>query len=96
MHVPHAPHVLHLEEAHRLDAALALVAFVCGVVGLTLVGLDAHRAGMAFGGVGVIAGMWGQMVSRTRSERFADVIGLIAAALAFAVGAALGGLSFDG
>ena len=92
----HAPTALHLEETHRLDAVLAVVAFACGIVGLALVGLDAHRAGMYVGIPGVVAGLWGQMVSRTRPERFLDVIGLVAAALAFAVGAALGGLSFNG
>lgn len=92
----HAPSVLHMEEAHGLDAALALVAFACGVVGLALVGLDMERAGMFLGIPGVVAGMWGQLVSRVRAERFLDVIGLVAAALAFALGAALGGLSFNG
>jgi hypothetical protein len=92
----HAPAVLHLDEVHGLDAVLALVAAVCGLTGLVLVGLEAHRAGMAFGAVGVVAGLWGQMVSRTRSERFADVVGLVASALAFALGAALGGLAFNG
>ncbi len=92
----HAPAALHLEETHRLDAALALIAGVCGVVGLVLNAFSAHRAGMWFGVVGVIAGLWGQMISRTRSERFFDVVGLVCAAVAFAVGAALGGLTFSG
>jgi hypothetical protein len=91
-----APTVLHLEEAHGLDALLAAGALLLGIVGLALVGLDAPRAGMALGAVGVLAGGWGQLISRTRSERFADVIGLVAAALAFAVGAAQGGLAFNG
>lgn len=92
----HAPTVLHIEQTHRLDLTLALAALSLGVLGLALVGLDAHKAGMSFGAAGVVAGMWGQLISRTRSERFADVIGLVAAALAFALGAALGGLSFNG
>jgi len=91
-----APTVLHLEEAHGLDVFLAATAMVLGVVGLVLVGLDAPRAGMALGAVGVIAGAWGQLISRARVERFADVIGLVAAALALALGAAQGDLSFNG
>lgn len=91
-----APRALHMEETHGLDATLALIAFGCGIVGLLMVGVDVHRAGMALGAVGVAAGLWGQLISRTRPERFLDVVGLVAAALAFALGAALGGLSFNG
>jgi hypothetical protein len=92
----HAPAVLHLEEAHGLDAALALLTFVMGAVGLALVAAGIDRAGMACGAVGVVSGMWGQLVSRTRSERFFDVVGLVAAAVAFALGAAFGDLTFSG
>ena len=92
----HAPAVLHLEQTHRLDLVLAVTALALGLVGLVLNGFTAHRAGMSFGAVGVVAGLWGQLISRTRSERFADIIGLVTAAVAFAVGAALGGLSFNG
>jgi len=92
----HAPAALHLEESHRLDLMLALTALSLGVVGLALVGFDLERPGMVLGAVGVVAGLWGQMISRTRAERFADVIGLVSAALAFALGAALGGLTFSG
>ena len=93
---PHAPAALHLEQTHGSDLLLALAAFALGIAGLLLVVLDAPRAGMWCGVVGVAAGLWGQMVSRTRSERFADVIGLVAAAVAFAIGAAQGGLTFSG
>ena len=96
MHAPHAPHALHLEETHRTDATLAIVTLSLGVLGLLLVALDAPRAGLVCGAIGVITGLWGQMVSRTRSERFFDVIGLVSAALALAVGAAHGGLTFSG
>lgn len=92
----HAPAVLHLEEAHSLDATLALTTFVLGAVGLALVALSVDRAGMVCGALGVVSGMWGQLVSRTRSERFFDVVGLVAAAVAFALGAAFGDLTFSG
>lgn len=92
----HAPTALHLEEAHGLDASLALSAFALGLVGLLLVAVDASIAGMWSGAIGVFAGLWGQLVSRTRSERFLDVIGLVAAAVAFGVGAAYGGITISG
>jgi hypothetical protein len=92
----HAPAALHLEDTHGLDVALALGTFVLGAVGLLLVAADASRAGMYCGIVGVLTGLWGQMVSRTRSERFLDVVGLVAAALAGVLGAAYGGLTFAG
>lgn len=92
----HAPTALHLEQTHGLDGLLAFVAFMSGTVGLLLIAVDAPRAGMYCGAVGVLAGLWGQLVSRTRAERFLDVIGLVAAALAFALGAAFGDLNFSG
>lgn len=92
----HAPAALHLEQTHPLDAVLAVGTFVLGMVGLVGVAAGAYRFGMYVGAVGVFAGLTGQMLSRTRSERFFDVVGLVAAAVAFAVGAALGGLAFTG
>ena len=90
----HAPAVLHLEETHPLDAVTAVLTAALAVVGL--ISVAAHRLGMYCGAVGVFSGLIGQMFSRTRSERFFDVVGLVACAVAFAVGAALGGLSFNG
>ena len=92
----HAPEALHLEETHPLDAVTAIATFVLAIVGVVSVAAGAHRLGMYCGAVGVLTGLAGQMFSRTRSERFLDVVGLVACALAFAVGAALGGLSFNG
>jgi hypothetical protein len=91
-----APTALHLTEVHPLDGALAVVTFLLGAVGLTLVtfgGQTADRTGLVLGAVGTLAGLWGQLVSRTRPERFVDVIGLVAAALALALGLAFGHLS---
>jgi hypothetical protein len=96
MHAPHAPEALHLEDTHAADGLAALVTGAAAVVAVVAVALGAHRLGMAFGAVGVLTGLAGQMVSRTRPERFLDVIGLVACGVAFAVGAALGGLSFNG
>ncbi len=92
----HAPAPLHLEDTHGVDALLAVVTFLAGVSGLLLVAADRPELGMLLGGVGVLGGLWGQMVSRTRAERFLDVVGLVAAAVAFGLGAAQSGLSFGG
>lgn len=92
----HAPAALHLEEAHSLDALLAIATFTLGAIGLVLVAAGVPLPGMWLGAVGVVAGLWGQMISRTTSERFLDVIGLVCAGLAFAIGAAQGDLSFSG
>ena len=97
MHTPHAPEALHLdalqlEEVRTADGLLALGTFSFGAIGLLLIGVDATAAGTWLGVFGVIAGLWGQLISRTRSERFLDVIGLVASALAFSLGALYGGL----
>jgi hypothetical protein len=98
MHAPAALHLeaLHLDEVHPMDAMLAVVTLALGVTGLLLVAVDANRAGAVAGAVGVLLGLWGQLVSRTRPERFLDVIGIGAAAVAFAVGMAYGGINFSG
>jgi hypothetical protein len=92
----HAPQALHLEETHPLDGVLAVVTTVLAIVGLVALAADGHRLAMGLGAAGVLTGLAGQMFSRTRPERFLDVVGLVACALAFALGAALGGLSFNG
>ena len=92
----HAPAALHLEDTHAMDAGLALVTFVLGAVGLLLIVADANVAGAVAGAAGVLSGLSGQLVSRTRPERFLDVIGLVASAVALAVGLAFGGISFNG
>ena len=92
----HAPAALHLEETHPMDGVLAVTALALGLAGLLLVAADQNIAGAVAGGIGVLAGLWGQLVSRTRPERFLDVIGLGAAAVAFGVGMAYAGINFSG
>jgi hypothetical protein len=87
---------LHMEETHPSDAISAVLTSVLAAVALICVAAGAHRVGMALGAVGVITGGIGQMISRTRPERFLDVVGLVGCAGAVGVGAALGGLSFNG
>jgi hypothetical protein len=92
----HAPAALHLEDTHVADAGLALVTIALGAVGLLLVAADQHIAGAVAGAVAVLTGLSGQLISRTRPERFLDVIGLVAGAVALATGLAFGGLTFAG
>jgi hypothetical protein len=92
----HAPAALHLEDTHAVDGALALLTLALGAAGLLLVVVDKNIAGAAAGAVGVVTGLWGQLISRTRPERFLDVIGLGGAAVAFALGLAYGDINFSG
>lgn len=75
-----------------LDHTLATATIVLGVVGLLLIALGATVAGTWCGVVGMVCALWGQMVSTTRTERWVDMIGLLVAFLAVAIGAAEGGL----
>jgi hypothetical protein len=84
----------HAETTHRTldtDHALALGTFVLGAVALVLLGVS-HAAAAWAGLVAVFVGGWSQMISRTRPERFENVIGLTMGAVALAVGLARGGL----
>ena len=96
MHAPHAPQALHLEETHPLDAITAVATGIRAVVGLVGLAVEAHMVAIVCGAVGVLSGMTGQMFSRTRSERFLDVVGLVTCAVVAALGAAFGGLHFNG
>ena len=92
----HAPTALHLEETHPLDAITAVLTPLLAVIGLIGLAFDADRLALYCGAVGVLSGLVGQMFSRTRAERFLDIVGLVSCAVIFAVGAAQGGLSFNG
>lgn len=92
----HAPAALHLEDTHAMDGGLALVTFALGAAGLLLLLADADIAGAVVGAVGVLTGLAGQLISRTRPERYLDVIGIGGSAVALAVGLAFGGISFAG
>ena len=83
------------QTAHRTldtDHALALATFVLGAAALVLLGVN-YVAAAWVGLVGVFTGGWSQLISRTRPERFENIIGITAAAVALAVGLARGGLT---
>lgn len=69
-----------------LDHALATAAVALGAVGLLLAVLDVPLGAIGLGVVGMAVGLWGQMMSTTRGERFVDMAGLLVSFLALAVG----------
>lgn len=103
MHALALPHLTrpHLTRPHLVvpvvprdaDHLLAMTTFVLGSLGLVLLAASAPPVlGAWCGVVGLVTGLWGQLVSRTRNERFFDVTGAGMAAVALMVGASLGGL----
>jgi hypothetical protein len=73
------------------DHALAAATLTLGAAALILLAVS-HEAAAWTGLVVVFLGLWSQLVSRTRPERFENVIGAGAGAIALAVGLAQGGL----
>jgi heme O synthase-like polyprenyltransferase len=73
------------------DHALAAATITMGAAALLLL-LVSHEAAAWTGLVVVFVGLWSQLVSRTRPERFENVIGATAGAIALAVGLSQGGL----
>lgn len=69
-----------------LDHALATAAVAVGVIGLLLAALSLPVPAIALGAIGMAVGLWGQMMSTTRAERFVDLTGLLVSFLALAVG----------
>jgi len=83
------------QTAHRTldtDHVLALVTFVLGAAALVLLAVN-YTAAAWVGLAGVFTGGWSQLVSRTRPERFENVIGITMAAVALAIGLARAGLA---
>ena len=73
------------------DHALAAATVTLGALALLLLAVS-HEAAAWTGLLVVFLGGWSQLVSRTRPERFENVIGATAGALALAIGLAQGGL----
>ena len=73
------------------DHALAAATITLGAAALLLLAVS-HEAAAWTGLVVVFIGLWSQLVSRTRPERFENVIGATAGAMALAIGLSQGGL----
>jgi hypothetical protein len=82
--------VLH---ARRVDSdhAFAYATLLLGAVAVVLLAVS-HQAAAWAGLLTVFLGGWSQLVSRTRPERFENIAGITAGALALAIGLAQGGL----
>jgi heme O synthase-like polyprenyltransferase len=79
--------------SHHIDTdhTLAFATITLGAAALILLAVS-HEAAAWVGLLVVFLGGWSQLVSRTRPERFENVIGATAGALALAIGLAQGGL----
>lgn len=73
------------------DHALAIATLVIGAASLVLLSVS-HVAAAWVGLLGVVVGGWSQLISRTRPERFENIVGLGMAAVGLAVALARGGL----
>jgi heme O synthase-like polyprenyltransferase len=78
---------IHVDTDHALAAATVTL----GAAALVLLAVS-HTAAAWTGLVVVFVGLWSQLVSRTRPERFENVIGATAGAMALAIGLSQGGL----
>jgi hypothetical protein len=78
---------IHLDTDH----ALAALTVTLGALALILLAISPEAAAWT-GLVAVFLGLWSQLISRTRPERFENVIGATAGAAALAIGLAQSGL----
>ena len=69
-----------------LDHTLATGTIVLGAIGLLLGAIGWSVPAILLGATGMAIGLWGQMMSTSRAERFVDLFGLLASFLALAVG----------
>ena len=74
-----------------LDHGLGTAAVALGTVGLLLVAVNLPTSGGILGIVGLVMGLWAQMISRNRVERFVDITGLLLSFLAVATCMSQGG-----
>lgn len=84
----HAP-AKHLD----LDHGLAIATLATAVVGAITLVLGQHTLAAVLGALGLVCGLVAQMVSRTRGERWLDMVGMLAAFVVLAIAAAQGGFS---
>lgn len=78
---------------HPKENALAFATLTLGIVALVVAtNADRHIAGSWIGLLGVVVGLYDQMISATRGERWIIITGVIASGLGFALNMANGGL----
>ncbi|GAA2467157.1 hypothetical protein [Streptomyces macrosporus] len=80
-------------QAHPVENRLVAVTAVLGLIAfVTCFFSGLHLLSSWAGLVGIVTGLWGQMISATTEERFVLVIGTGAAAVGFFLGMWNGGL----
>lgn len=88
-----SPHVSHRPlPIADLDHGLATASAALGAIGIVCAIFGFSTGAVALGLVGFAIGLCAQMLSRTRTERFVDMAALLTCFVAFAIGAAQGGL----
>ncbi|TAL12911.1 MAG: hypothetical protein EPN99_16405 [Frankiales bacterium] len=95
-HVIHPPR-LHGPQTRSPDQVWALATAGLALIAVVLAFAGAYDPGAVVALVGVLAGGWAMLISRTRGERFEVVAGTVACAVALAACLAYGsGFSFGG
>lgn len=78
---------------HPKENALMVATVLLGLVAIVAAPFSGmHLLASWAGLLGILAGAWGLMISKTTAERFLVIIGLGAAAVGFYLGMAEGGL----
>lgn len=95
-HVIHAPR-LHTPQTRSADQLWAWTTAGLAVVAVVLAFAGAYDPGAVVAAIGVAAGGWAMLISRTRGERFEVVGATLASAVTLAACLAYGsGFSFGG
>lgn len=95
--MPHVISAPHLPSTRSADQVWAIATAGLAVVAVVLAFAGAYDAGAVVGLLGVLAGGWAMLISRTRGERFEVVSATVAAGVALAACLAYGsGFSFGG
>ncbi|MBL1096261.1 hypothetical protein [Streptomyces coffeae] len=80
-------------KSHPVENTLAVTTLAIGVIAfVTAAFTGLHLLSSWAGLVGMVTGLWGQLISATTGERFLLIIGLGASAVGFYLGMAHGGL----
>ena len=77
----------YLNAAATLIVVAGIIAFVAGLFG------SMHLLATVLGMIGLVVGLWAQMMSATREERIFIVLGVVGAFVGMGLGLAHGGFS---
>jgi hypothetical protein len=90
---PELPHILNTDgRRHPVENSLAVFTLLAGLASFPLGFIvSQHVAASALSAAGLVAGLYGQLISATRAQRIVIVTGLVAAFVGGALGLAHGG-----